>query len=68
MFQSFGGSHTVLPQALNGMRDLPPNSLTVVLHHNMSVLTGLQNRMPDALVNMRTYQVRDPARFEWLLM
>jgi hypothetical protein len=45
-----------LQQALNGMRDLPPNSLTVVLHHNMSVLTGLQNRMPDALVNMRTYQ------------
>jgi hypothetical protein len=43
-------------QALNALKALPPNSLTVVATHNLAVLTGIQNRMPDALVHMRTYQ------------
>jgi len=44
-----------LQQALNALKVLPPNSLSVVATHNMAVLTGIQNRMPDALVHMRTY-------------
>merc|ERR1711988_918505 len=45
-----------LQQALNALKSLPPNLLSVVASHNLAVLTGIQNRMPDALVHMRTYQ------------
>jgi tetratricopeptide (TPR) repeat protein len=45
-----------LQQALNALKSTPPNSLAVVASHNLAVLTGIQNRMPDALVHMRTYQ------------
>jgi hypothetical protein len=45
-----------LQQAVNALRDQPPNSLSVVATHNLAVLTGIQNRMPDALNHMRTYQ------------
>jgi hypothetical protein len=45
-----------LQQAVNALKDQPPNSLSVVATHNLAVLTGIQNRMPDALNHMRTYQ------------
>lgn len=68
--QQYHEGEYYLQQALSELADLPVNSLSVVLHHNLAVLTALQNRMPDALVHMRTYtaQLKQLARLSsgWL--
>jgi hypothetical protein len=68
--QQYHEGEFYLQQAVTELADLPTNSLSVVLHHNQAVLCALQNRMPDALVHMRTYtaQLKQLARLSsaWL--